>query len=232
MFPAMSNSVTPISIVIPTLNEEKTIGDLLDVLESLGPEEIIIVDGGSIDHTVAIATGRAQVLCTESSRAIQMNAGAGAASGEVLLFLHADSRLGASSLDAVRAAMCDVSVIGGNFDIRYEGGDWSAKAFTSINRWRRRFGIFYGDSGIFCRRGAFKQLSGYRTWPILEDYDFARRLRKAGRLALLGEPIWVSDRRWRNAGLFSTLWSWFWIQALYLIGVSPHRLARMYRHVR
>jgi rSAM/selenodomain-associated transferase 2 len=232
VFVVMTKSVAAISVVVPTLNEEKTIGDLLDVLERLGPEEIIVVDGGSVDRTVASATGRAQVLCTEASRAVQMNAGAGVANGDVLLFLHADSRPSAGSIDAIRLVMRDASLAGGNFDIRYAGGDWAAKAFTSLNRWRRRFGIFYGDSGIFCRREAFKQLGGYRIWPILEDYDFARRLRKTGRLALLDEPIWVSDRRWRNAGLVSTLWSWFWIQGLYLIGVPPHRLARMYRHVR
>jgi hypothetical protein len=128
--------------------------------------------------------------------------------------------------------MQDPKVIGGSFDIRYEGGDRTAAIFTRMNRWRRRCGIFYGDSGIFCRRSAFDALGGYRPWPILEDYEFARRICKAGQVALLDEPIFVSARRWRNSGLLPTLWSWFWVQGLYYAGVSPHRLARMYRHVR
>lgn len=221
-----------ISIVIPTYNEEKTIAGLLDNVESLRPLEIIVVDGGSTDGTVEIASGRARVLRTEASRAVQMNAGARAAAGDILLFLHADTRLGPGALDAIEKAMRDPAACGGNFDIRYQGEDWTAHVFTLVNRWRRSAGISYGDSGIFCRRVLFEQLSGYRNWPILEDYDFARRLRKAGRQSLLAEPIWVSDRRWRNGGLLPTLWSWVWIQGLYLAGVSPQRLARMYRHVR
>ena len=101
-----------------------------------------------------------------------------------------------------------------------------------VNRARRRFGVFYGDSGIFCRRDVFEEFGGYKPYPILEDYEFARRMWKAGKLALLNEPIYVSDRRWRNSSLLRTLWSWFWVQALYLCGVSPERLARMYRNIR
>jgi GT2 family glycosyltransferase len=165
-------------------------------------------------------------------RGAQMNAGAAAASGETLLFLHADVRLEEGSLDQIVRAMEDAAIVGGNFDIRYEGNDWAAGAFTRFNRWRRRWGIFYGDSGIFCRRPVFEKLGGYRLWPILEDYDFARRLSKAGRLALLKFPIRVSDRRWRNSGLWLTLWSWLLIQGLYYLGVPPRLLARLYRHVR
>ena len=94
------------------------------------------------------------------------------------------------------------------------------------------FGILYGDSGIFCRRSVFKELGGYQAFPVLEDYEFARRLWKRGRLAFLDEPIHVSDRRWRQSSVLGTLWNWFWIQGLYLIGVTPERLARMYRDVR
>ena len=161
-----------------------------------------------------------------------MNAGAATASNEILLFLHADVLLGIAALDQIRRVMADASIVGGNFDIRYEGKDWAARAFTRINRWRRRWGIFYGDSGIFCRRSVFAELGGYRLWPIMEDYDFARRLSKAGRLAFLECPIWVSDRRWRKSGLLRTLWSWFLIQGLYSLGVPPRYLARLYRHVR
>ncbi len=225
-------STPAISIIVPVYNEEAAIGRLLDNLDAQGFVEIIVVDGGSTDRTVELASQRAHLVRSGMGRAAQMNAGAATASGETLLFLHADVILGKGALDQLRRAMEDATIAGGNFDIRYEGKDWAAGAFTRINRWRRRWGIFYGDSGIFCRRSVFEKLGGYRLWPIMEDYDFARRLSKAGRLAFLEWPIWVSDRRWRNSGLFRTMWSWFLIRGLYSLGVPPRYLARLYRHVR
>ena len=221
-----------ISIIVPAYNEEAAIGRLLDSLDAQGSVEVIVVDGGSTDRTAERASQRARLVRSRMGRAAQMNAGAATASNEILLFLHADVLLGIAALDQIRRVMADASIVGGNFDIRYEGKDWAARAFTRINRWRRRWGIFYGDSGIFCRRSVFAELGGYRLWPIMEDYDFARRLSKAGRLAFLECPIWVSDRRWRKSGLLRTLWSWFLIQGLYSLGVPPRYLARLYRHVR
>jgi rSAM/selenodomain-associated transferase 2 len=221
-----------ISIVIPTYNEAAIIATTLACLRQLEPDELIVADGGSKDCTAEIAAGQAKVLNLGSCRAEQMNAGARESSGEILIFLHADVRLGAGALKAVRRAMRNPSVVGGNFDARYEGGTLAARAFTRINRSRRRLGIFYGDTGIFCRRTVFESLGGYKPWPILEDYDFARRLRRAGRLALLDEPIWISDRRWSHAGLLRTMWIWVWIQGLYVGGTPPTRLARYYPPVR
>ncbi len=225
-------SVPAISIIVPVYNEEVAIVRLLDSLDAQSVAEVIVVDGGSTDRTVEIALQRAHLVRSGLGRAAQMNAGAAAASGKILLFLHADVLLGRGALDQLRLALEDAAAVGGNFDIRYEGKDWAAGAFTRSNRWRRRWGIFYGDSGIFCRRPVFEKLGGYRLWPIMEDYDFARRLSKAGKLAFLDCPIWVSDRRWRSSGLFRTMWSWFLIQGLYSLGVPPHYLARLYRHVR
>ena len=221
-----------ISIIIPTYNEEEMIGGLLEGLKELAADELIVADGGSTDRTVEIAERYARVLRAPRGRGAQMNAGAHASSGDLLLFLHADARLGPGALEAAREAMSNPAVLGGNFDIRYEGGDWVASIFTWANRVRRRLGIFYGDSGIFCRRTVFEALGGYQPWPIFEDYDMARRLWRAGPLALLEEPIWISDRRWRKSGVFPTIWSWVWVHGLYAAGVSPHKLARFYRHVR
>lgn len=221
-----------ISVVVPTYNEESTIGGLLKNVAALRPHEIVVADGDSTDSTIEIASRHARVLRLPACRAAQMNAAARTCTGDVLLFLHADVRLAAGALDAIRDCLRDPVVVGGNFDIRYEGGDLTAAVFTLVNRWRRRLGVMYGDSGIFCRREVFEVLGGYRPWPILEDYEFARRLRKAGRVARLNVPIRVSDRRWRKGGLARTLWIWFWIQTLYYAGVSPHRLAKWYRATR
>jgi rSAM/selenodomain-associated transferase 2 len=221
-----------ISVIIPAYNESATIPDLLEIVSREGAEEVIVVDGGSEDGTSEIARRYCRVIKSALGRAQQMNVGAHAATGDILLFLHADVRLAPGTLNAVRYAMQDPAVAGGNLDIRYDGSGWAPVAFTCINRWRRRYGIFYGDSGIFCRRALFQKLGGYPPWPILEDYHFARRLWKCGRLALLDEPLSVSDRRWKTSGLFRTLCSWVLIQGLYYCGVPPRRLARLYRHVR
>src|SRR6516164_10949263 len=153
---AMSFEPPSISAIIPTYNEEHTIGGLLENLKELGAEEVIVADGNSADRTEEIASSYARVIRSKTCRALQMNAGARASSGDVLVFLHADVRLGPSGLAAVRDSLRNPQVVGGNFDIRYEGCDWVAAAFTSVNRWRRQLGVFYGDSGIFCRRKIFE----------------------------------------------------------------------------
>ncbi len=228
----MSAGKPSVAIVIPTFNEEQNISPLLDHLCALRPDEVIIADGGSTDRTAEIAASRAKLVRCRANRGLQMNSGAEIATAEVLLFLHADVRLGPKALQGLREAMGRPDIVGGNFDVVYQGGDLASMVFTTVNRARRQARIFYGDSGIFCRRSAFEELRGYRTYPVLEDYEFARRMARHGRLALLNEPIYVSNRRWKGSSVVRTLWSWSWIQGLYWLGVHPERLSRWYRAIR
>ncbi len=229
-----------ISIIIPTHNEEAQIGELLRNLFALpGVFEVIVVDGESRDGTSRIVDAmrgqwpnRLRLIETERYRAIQLNRGAEKARGDTLLFLHADARLPEQSLLNLEGELSRDGIVGGNFDIEFDGQGFWDQAFSRINRWRRRLGIYYGDSGIFVRRRVFDRLGGYRPMPILEDYEFARRLEASGRTALLRPPLAVSSRRWQVQGVGRTLWSWVVIQGLYLVGVSADRLAGWYKPVR
>jgi rSAM/selenodomain-associated transferase 2 len=223
-----------VSIIVPTLNEEAGIAAFLAALVPLGAHEVIVSDGGSADQTREIAAAHgARVVTAPPGRGPQMNRGAAIAQGDVFLFLHADVRLQATALLAIEAALANPRHEGGIFDVHFDGDDWVAHSFYWIYHWRRYLGIFYGDAGIFVRREAFARLGGFRNYPIMEDYEFGRRLFGwGGRMAFLAEPIRVSDRRWRQAGLARTLWAWVVIQTLYSLGISPERLGPIYRQIR
>ena len=162
-----------------------------------------------------------------------MNAGAAVAAGDVLLFLHADTRLKAGALQVLEKSLVDPRKQGGIFDVYFDGDDWIARNFCRIYHWRRYLGIFYGDAGIFVRREVFQQMGGFKPYPIMEDYEFGRRLFGwGGRMAMLVEPILVSDRRWRKAGLRRTVYVWFLIQTAYSLGYPAERLGSLYRQIR
>lgn len=223
-----------VSVIVPVLNEASTIAPFLDMASQLGAHEIIVCDGGSSDETQAIASAAgATVISSKPGRGPQMNAGAARATGDVLLFLHADVRLRPSALPAIRHALSDASKKGGIFDVYFDGGDWVAHSFYWIYHWRRYVGIFYGDAGIFVRRETFFEMGGFKDFPIMEDYEFGRRLFGwGGRMALLMEPIFVSDRRWRNSGLCRTVFVWVVIQTAYCLGYPAQRLGHLYRQIR
>lgn len=222
-----------VSIVIPTLNEESVLADLLDNLKDAGAHEIVVADGGSVDGTASIAQAHGvRWIPSPCGRATQMNTGAAVATGDVLMFLHADVLLEAGALAELDSAVSDPSVIGGNFDTFFGGDDWVAATFNWIYRARLPLGIFYGDSGIWVRKGVFEALGRYREWPIMEDYECGRRIFKAGKLAHLKKRIFVSPRRWKHGGLLHALTVWVLIQSGYTLGVHPRRLAWLYRHIR
>ena len=225
-----------VSILIPTLNEERELPRLLDHLAALhGRWEVIVADGGSRDRTLQIARAhpaRPRVVEHAGGRAAQLNAAARAAAGDVLLFLHADSRLPRDAYASLAGAWRANAVQGGNFALRFEGDGRFERALAAVYRLQRRHGFYYGDSSIWVRRQAFDALGGYREIAIMDDYDFVRRLERSGATRCLPGPATTSPRRWRSAGMARTVLAWFVIRWLYVAGVAPQRLARLYRAVR
>ena len=211
-------------MVVPTLNEGRSLPGLLDHLAALpGRIEVIVADGHPLAPRVIAATG---------GRARQLNADAEASAGDILIFVHADSRLPVDAHASVVSACVDEGLVGGNFRLEFEGNDLFARGLSAFYRLCRRFGVYYGDSSIFVRREVFQSLGGLRELPIMDDYDFARRLERAGPTTCLPGPARTSARRWRRAGTARTVLSWLVIQALYWVGVPAARLAPLYRHIR
>jgi rSAM/selenodomain-associated transferase 2 len=225
-----------VSVIVPTLDEERVLSSLLDHLAGLaGHFEFVVADGGSTDATVACARAHAlapRVVEATGGRARQLNVAAKSARGDLLVFLHADSRLPAGAYSSLASAWSDQAVVGGNFALRFEGDDLFARALTAVYAVQRRLGYFYGDSSIWVRAADFVALSGFREISVMEDYDLARRLARRGRVACLPGPARTSSRRWRRMGVGRTVLAWTTIRWLYLLGVPPQRLAGLYRHAR
>jgi rSAM/selenodomain-associated transferase 2 len=222
-----------ISIIIPTLNEKTTIHDAALSLAGLSGEfEVIVVDGGSDDGTAEIAAAcRLSVIEAPRGRGLQMNAGAVQAKAAVLLFLHADTRLPADALAMIQKSLADERVCGGNFRLAFDGGTFSSQLLTMLYPFLRLGGMCYGDSGFFVRRKIFDELGGFRDYPIFEDCDLYRRLKKKGKFERLPALAKTSSRRFEGRFL-RTFSLWSVLQVLYWLGVDPKRLGRLYKAVR
>jgi rSAM/selenodomain-associated transferase 2 len=225
-----------VSVVVPVLDEARALPGLLEHLAGLpGAWEVIVADGGSRDGSVAIARAHPRVdgvVESRGGRAAQLNAAARTARGEVLLFLHADTRLPAGAWASIARALRDFRVLGGNFALRFDGGDRFSRVLGAWYAGQRRLGIYYGDSAIWLRACAFVALGGFRPLAIMDDYDLARRLERAGRTCRLPGPAVTSARRWRALGVPRTVLSWVVIRWLFLAGVPAERLAALYRPAR
>jgi glycosyltransferase involved in cell wall biosynthesis len=188
------------------------------------------VEAGSPDGTAALAArAGARVVQVPRGRGPQLDAGARAARGDALLFLHADARLPATARGAIAQALADPGVLGGNFHVRYAGDGAWARFFTWASDVRRRWlRIYYGDSAIFLRRAAYDRLGGFRPLPIFEDYDLVRRLERLGRTLYVRDvAVTASARRFEQAP-FRTGTLWAVLQLLYSLGVPAERLAPLY----
>jgi rSAM/selenodomain-associated transferase 2 len=231
-----ANSGRPtLSIVIPTLNEEHSLANTLDALAQLtGDVEVIVADGGSADSTRDIARAHgARVVTGDRGRGMQMHNGARVAHGEVLLFLHADTIILSDAAARIREALAkDESILGGNFAVEFDGKSRSARFLTWLYPKLGKLGLCYGDSAIFVRRSVYQDIGGFKSYPIFEDLDLVRRLRKRGRMAHLPFTVLTSSRRFEDGSFPLTFARWFILQGLYWLGISPWRLHRLYAPVR
>ncbi len=217
------------------LNEAPAIARTLDAIRAGAPEaEIIVVDGGSTDGSIEVARPRCDlVINTIRGRALQMNAGAARAAGDTLVFVHADTMVPATFARDLEGALADPEVVGGRFDVRLDDNHPLCVLIGALISIRSRISCTgTGDQAIFARKKIFESLGGFPAMPICEDLDFTRRLKRAGRVACLRSKVTTSARRWRKGGIIRTVLRMWTIRSLYLMGVSPLRLARMYSDVR
>jgi len=223
-----------LSVIVPTLDEEATIASTLAHARRPGDVELVVVDGGSRDETVNVARPLAdRVLDAPRGRAAQMNAGAAAARGAVLLFLHADTRLPDDYPALVAEALAPADVVGGRFDIRLDAPGLAYRVIERLIGLRSRLtGVATGDQAIFVRRDTFVRVGGYPAIPLMEDIALCRALKRAGRMAALRDVVVTSARRWQRDGLVRTVALMWTLRLAYYAGVSPARLARAYRAAR
>jgi rSAM/selenodomain-associated transferase 2 len=222
-----------LSVIIPTLDEARRIADVIARTRALGECEIIVVDGGSTDGTLDRAAAADRTLITPRGRALQQNAGAAAAAGDVLLFLHADCWLEPGAIAAIEAVLRDARCIGGCFRQTIDAPGPGYRLLEHCNALRVRvLGWAYGDQGLFLRRSVFEALGGFPPVPLMEDLFLSKQLRPCGRLRVLDHRLHVSPRRWERTGILrQTLRNWRLI-ALAHCGVTLEHLAGRYNDVR
>jgi len=230
-----------IAVIIPTFHEEHMLSLTLNALADLKVDEVIVVDGGSQDQTKTIADRyfnqtnnfHGKTILAPRGRALQMNAGAVASQADVLLFLHADTRLPENIRPTIEEVLENSAAIGGRFDVQFEsdrGYAWLVSRMMNLrSRWT---GIATGDQAIFVRRNIFNQLGGFSNIPLMEDVDFSRRLKQAGTIVALRSKVTTSFRRWEQGGPLRTILRMWTLRFLFWIGVKPQTLQQFYAPVR
>ncbi len=220
-----------LSIIIPVLNEAALLSRRLGDLAGSVPQatQMIVVDGGSADGSLQVAAEHATVLASPPGRAVQLNRGAAAATGEVLLFLHVDVALPEDWFGHVRAALADPRVVGGSFLIRAEPRSPSLDIITALSNFRSRFRRrFYGDQAIFVEVEAFVRVGGFdESLPLMEGYDLTVRLKRLGRIACVPFHVRASSRRFLDNGVWRTFFTFHWLKLRYLTG----RLSKHHEHL-
>jgi len=224
-----------LSIIIPVLNEADILRRQLPVLQELrrAGHQLIVVDGGSSDASVAVAHGQVD-LCLHSppGRARQMNAGAAQATGDILLFLHIDTRLPEDAAELILTALAGNGVCWGRFDVRLDGQHRAFRIIAGAMNLRSRLtAVATGDQAIFVEREVFAQIGGYADVPLMEDVIISKTLRRLCRPACLRPPVICSSRRWQQHGILATVWLMWRLRLAFFLGASPAVLhTRYYGH--
>lgn len=222
-----------LSIIVPVLNESASLPDLLARLGPLQHEgvDVLLVDGGSSDDTVTLAErGGWRVIHSERGRARQMNVGAAHASGQVLLFLHADTQLPAGAPQLVQQALRGAQPCWGRFDVQIAGRPALLKVVAQLMNWRSRWtGIATGDQALFMTRHAFDTVGGFPAQPLMEDIEISKRLRRLGAPACLRAKVITSGRRWETRGVWRTIFLMWRLRWAYWRGTPAAELAKAYQ---
>ncbi|MCB7128328.1 MAG: TIGR04283 family arsenosugar biosynthesis glycosyltransferase [Candidatus Brocadiales bacterium] len=231
----MTERAETISVIIPALNEADTIAATLKAVTEQrwrsGRSEVIVVDGGSRDRTREIAGPYARVIEGKRGRAAQMNMGVRHASGDILLFLHADTVIPQGAFEEIAEGLKRPGVTAGSFRLRFD----TSRPFLGFLTFFTRFGWWwarYGDQGLFLTRKTFEKLGGFKDIPIMEDVDIIRRLRRRGRLHIIQDPVVTSARRYLDRGIYRQHFLNLFLFAAYFCGVSPERLKKLYDDAR
>jgi rSAM/selenodomain-associated transferase 2 len=225
-----------LSIIIPVLNEEEALGNLLRDVKHCQQTlpfsiECVVADGGSVDNSVEVCRQfGVTVLQAPPGRGQQLSAGAKCSKGEILLFLHADSRLTTEHCTAVLKTVAQNGVMAGGFELKFDDSHPILKFAEWANKIRFRCtNIFYGDHGIFTRRDQYEAVGGIPPQALFEDIEFSRRLKRMGKVVMVSPPLVTSSRRFRTGGVVRTYFKMAFLHILHWLRVSPDYLARLYQ---
>lgn len=223
-----------LSVICPIYNEEKFLSENFGTFQKLSARsELIFVDGGSTDKSREIARQFGVVLESGKGRAVQMNSGAASATNEILLFLHVDTGVSADALATIEKKLTESAYVGGCLTQRIDKKGLIFRLIEAQGNFRARLtGEFYGDQGIFVKKGVFLKIGGFPRAPIMEDVLFTRRLRSFGKTVVLPDKILVSARRWESRGVIKTFLLYSWIILLFRLGYSLDKLRRLYDDLR
>jgi rSAM/selenodomain-associated transferase 2 len=233
---AREDRPTKVSIIIPACNESQVIAQNLSSLQPLRSEghELIVVDGGSRDDTVHQSRPLAdRVISSAPGRARQMNAGARIATGDVLLFLHADTCLPPGAAEALLSGLVKHGRTWGRFDVRLSGKRLLFRVIAHLMNLRSRFtGMATGDQGIFVQHEVFEAVGGFPEIDLMEDIALSKILKRRGRPLCLGQCVETSSRRWEKNGVWRTVFLMWWLRLAYALGADPKRLAKTYNRLK